>query len=236
MSVGSSTSACRIKRRASTTLRPASLSPRPKIFRTTCAETRDCGGIRGDAPISRRENDRRKETRTWEKRVRREKTEKKDVDWTNDFFFPCADSRFSETASRTRRERRNTRPLTWHTKRRQAEQLAAFRETEERRCRDWRVATRCCSRKVKKKRCRRRARARSALDATPLGTRVRRRRTSRPDHARTCAPRRGKGWHRLALDPRASFARHDPRTSRRVLAGIFLNHEQETGRGRRPRR
>lgn len=72
---------------------------------------------------SRRENDLRKETRTWEKRVRREKTEKKDVDWTNDFFFPCADSRFSETASRTRRERRNTRPLTWHTKRRQAEQL-----------------------------------------------------------------------------------------------------------------
>jgi hypothetical protein len=119
---------------------------------------------------------------------------------------------------------------------RAATMVAAFRETEERRCRDWRVATRCCSRKVKKKRCRRRARARSALDATPLGTRVRRRRTSRPDHARTCAPRRGKGWHRLALDPRASFARHDPRTSRRVLAGIFLNHEQETGRGRRPRR
>jgi len=54
MSVGSSTSACRIKRRARTTLRPASLSPRPKIFRTTCAETRDCGCIRGYARKSRR--------------------------------------------------------------------------------------------------------------------------------------------------------------------------------------
>ena len=148
MSVGSSTSACRIKRRARTTLRPASLSPRPKIFRTTCAETRDCGGIRGDARKSRRESVLRKETRTWEKRVRREKTEKKDVDWTNDSL---CHSRFSETASRTRRERRNTRPLTWHTKRRQAEHLAAFRETEERRCRESRLATRCCSRKVKKK-------------------------------------------------------------------------------------
>ena len=77
MSVGSSTSACRIKRRARTTLRPASLSPRPKIFRTTCAETRDCGGIRGDAQKSRRENDLRKETRTWEKRVRPGKDRKK---------------------------------------------------------------------------------------------------------------------------------------------------------------
>ena len=134
MSVGCSTSACRITRRARTTLRPASLSPRPKIFRTTCAETRDCGGIRGDAknpakmppkkcPLAR-------DTERCEKGSR-EKTEKKDVDWTNDFrAFFCA----TETASRTRRERRHTRPLTWHTKRRQA-RPAAFRKTEERRCR-----------------------------------------------------------------------------------------------------
>lgn len=148
MSVGSSTSACRIKRRARTTLRPASLSPRPKIFRTTCAETRDCGCIRGYARKSRRRSVLAKETRTWEKRVRPGKDRKKRRRLDERFPVP---SRFSETASRTRRERRNTRPLTWHTKRRQAEHLAAFRETEERRCRESRVATRCCSRKVKKK-------------------------------------------------------------------------------------
>lgn len=233
MSVGSSTSACRIKRRARTTLRPASLSPRSKIFRTTCAEIETADAYAGThenpaakVSFAKRQRDVGKKSSPGKDRKKRRRLDER---------FPVP-SRFSETASRTRRERRNTRPLTWHTKRRQAEHLAAFRETEERRCRESRLATRCCSRKVKKKRCRRRARARSALDATPLGTRVRRRRTSRPDHARTCAPRRGKGWHRLALDPRASFARHDPRTSRRVLAGIFLNHEQETGRGRRPRR
>lgn len=134
MSVGCRTSACRITRRARTTLRPASLSPRPKIFRTTCAEiSRLRRHTRG-----RRKNPAEKmpllsrETRSVAKKVRREKTEKKDVDWTNDFraFFCVTD----ETASRTRRERRNTRPLTWHTKRRQA-RPAAFRKTEERRCR-----------------------------------------------------------------------------------------------------
>ena len=185
----------------------------------------------GTPKKSRRKNAPSRETRSVAKKVRREKTEKKDVDWTNDFraFFCVTD----ETASRTRRERRHTRPLTWHTKRRQA-RPAAFRKTEERRCRCRDSLLFAKSKKSTLSSTS--ARARSALDATPLGTRVRRRRTSRTEHARTCAPRRGKGWHRLALDPRASFARHDPRTSRRVLAGIFLNHEQETGRGRRPRR
>jgi hypothetical protein len=133
MSVGSSTSACRIKRRARTTLRPASLSPRPKIFRTTCAETRDCGCIRGYARKSRRrkcpskrDTDVGKKSSPGKDRKKRRRLDER---------FPVS-SRFSETASRTRRERRNTRPLTWHTKRRQAEHLAAFRETEERRCRD----------------------------------------------------------------------------------------------------
>lgn len=119
-----------------------------KIFRTTCAETRDCGCIRGYARKSRRESVLAKETRTWEKRVRREKTEKKDVDWTNDSLCPRAFRRLRPVRGESER---NTRPLTWHTKRRQAEHLAAFRETEERRCRESRVATRCCSRKVKKK-------------------------------------------------------------------------------------
>ena len=59
MSVGSSTSACRIKRRARTTLRPASLSPRSKIFRTTCAETQTADAYAGThenpaAKVSRR--------------------------------------------------------------------------------------------------------------------------------------------------------------------------------------
>ena len=85
----------------------------------------------GTPKKSRRKNAPSRETRSVAKKVRREKTEKKDVDWTNDFrAFLCA----TETASRTRRERRNTRPLTWHTKRRQA-RPAAFRKTEERRCR-----------------------------------------------------------------------------------------------------
>lgn len=84
----------------------------------------------GTPKKSRRKNDPARD-RSVAKKVRREKTEKKDVDWTNDFrAFFCA----TETASRTRRERRHTRPLTWHTKRRQA-RAAAFRKTEERRCR-----------------------------------------------------------------------------------------------------
>lgn len=109
---------------------------------------RDCGCIRGYARKSRRESvppqrdtDVGKKSSPGKDRKKRRRLDER---------FPVP-SRFSETASRTRRERRNTRPLTWHTKRRQAEHLAAFRETEERRCRESRVATRCCSRKVKKK-------------------------------------------------------------------------------------
>jgi hypothetical protein len=63
------------------------------------------------------------------------------------------------------------------------------------------------------------ARARSALDTTPLGTRGRRRLTSRTDNARTCAPRRGEGWQRLALDPRR--ASRYTIIGRADAAGIF---------------
>ena len=64
MSVGSSTSACRIKRRARTTLRPASLSPRSKIFRTTCAEIETADAYAGThenpaAKVSLKETKRR---------------------------------------------------------------------------------------------------------------------------------------------------------------------------------
>lgn len=215
---------------------PASLSPRPKIFRTTCAETRDCGGIRGDAQKSRRENDLRKEPRTWEKRVRREKTEKKDVDWTNDFFFPCADSRFSETASRTRRERRNTRPLTWHTKRRQAEQPSCV--SRNRRTQVSRVASRDSLLFAKSKK--------KALSSTSARAICARRHTAR--HARpaetheSTRPRahvRPASRQRLAqAGPRPAGELRETRSSDEPTraCGIFLNHEQETGRGRRPRR
>ena len=119
-----------------------------KIFRTTCAKLETADAYAGThenpaAKVSRRKRDTdvgKKSSPGKDRKKRRRLDER----------FPVP-SRFSETASRTRRERRNTRPLTWHTKRRQAEHLAAFRETEERRCRESRVATRCCSRKVKKK-------------------------------------------------------------------------------------
>jgi len=234
MSVGSSTSACRIKRRARTTLRPASLSPRPKIFRTTCAETRDCGCIRGYARKSRRRKCPSKRDTDVGKKSSPGKRQKKKTSIGR--TIPCVLALFGDCVPyEARATKHSTADVAYET----ATGRAPSCVSRNRRTQVSRVATRdslLFAKSKKKKRCRRRARARSALDATPLGTRVRRRRTSRPDHARTCAPRRGKGWHRLALDPRASFARHDPRTSRRVLAGIFLNHEQETGRGRRPRR
>ena len=148
MSVGSSTSACRIKRRARTTLRPASLSPRPRYsgqlarkFETADAYAGTHENPAAKVSFAKRQRDVGKKSSPGKDRKKRRRLDER---------FPVP-SRFSETASRTRRERRNTRPLTWHTKRRQAEHLAAFRETEERRCRESRLATRCCSRKVKKK-------------------------------------------------------------------------------------
>ena len=232
MSVGSSTSACRIKRRARTALRPASLSPRPRYSGQLARKLETAEAYAGT-----RKNPAAK--MTFAKRHGRGKKEfagKRQKKKTSiGRTIPCALALFGDCVPyEARATKHSTADVAYETATgRAASCVSRNRRTQVSRLR---VATRCCSRKVKKKRCRRRARARSALDATPLGTRVRRRRTSRPDHARTCAPRRGKGWHRLALDPRASFARHDPRTSRRVLAGIFLNHEQETGRGRRPRR
>ena len=84
-------------------------------------------------------------------------------------------------------------------------------ETEERRCECSQSRTAALKEEPKIKRAPCGARA-IYPRPTPLGTRARRRRTSRTEHARTCGPRRSKDWRRLALDPRASFTRHDPRT------------------------
>ena len=103
------------------------------------------------------------------------------------------------------------RSLTWHTNRRQ---VLPFSELRNRRTQVGRC--RFESAKNNLGLC---ARARSALDTTPLGTRGRRRLTSRTDNARTCAPRRGEGWQRLALDPRR--ASRYTIIGRADAAGIF---------------
>ena len=106
-----------------------------------------------------------------------------------------------------------SRPLTWQTNRRQV-----FCLSERQNCETDERSSGCRFESAKNNLglC---ARARSALDTTPLGTRGRRRLTSRTDNARTCAPRRGEGWQRLALDPRR--ASRYTILGRADAAGIF---------------
>ena len=212
MSVGSSTSACRIKRRARTTLRScfavATTKDIPDNLRGN-SRLRMHTRVRTKIPPRKcpcqRDTDVGKKSSPGKDRKKRRRLDERFL------FSLCRLALFGDCVPyEARATKHSTADVAYETATgRAASCVSRNRRTQVSRLR---VATRCCSRKVKKKRCRRRARARSALDATPLGTRVRRRRTSRPDHARTCAPRRGKGWHRLALDPRASFTRHDPRT------------------------